>query len=129
MLAEPVGSLEAETAHVEVGWVGCITGAQPLIVGRAWVGALGVGVALRWELGAILCHTNALCNLSLVASSFHMALPCSKCCSQTAWYSDHGQREGLTILYHFLKMCRHFDPECIRLKGHDGEKSVYKSHD
>ena len=56
----------------------------------ARVGTWGVvvtGVVLDWELGSVLCHTNALCSLSLVASSFHMALPCSKPWSQTAWYA------------------------------------------
>ena len=56
----------------------------------ARVGAWGVvvaGIALGWELGAILLHTNALHSLSLVASLFHVALPCSKCCNQTAWYA------------------------------------------
>ena len=32
------------------------------------------------------------------------------------------------MLHHFLYMCRHVGPECIRLKGHDGEKPVYKTH-
>ena len=61
----------------------------PLHLG-AQLGACGevvAGVALGWELGAILCYTNALHRLSLVASSFHVDLPCSKCCSQTTWYA------------------------------------------
>ena len=50
-------------------------------------GVVVVGVALGWEQGAIMCYTNALCSLSLVPSSFHVALLYFKCCSQTTWYA------------------------------------------
>ena len=32
MLTDPLGRLKAETAHMEVGWVGYIAGTQPMIV-------------------------------------------------------------------------------------------------
>ena len=33
MFTGPLGRLEAVTAHMEVSWMGCIAGAQALIVG------------------------------------------------------------------------------------------------
>ena len=53
----------------------------------AQVGAWSVvaEAELGWELGAILCQTRDLQSFRWVVSSSQVALPCSMCCSHTAW--------------------------------------------
>ena len=77
--------------------------------------------------GITRCQTTALHNFSLVASSSHVAWPCSRCWSHMLRTDDRPSVRH-PILHQFLEMTEHSGFDLICFHGHDCQIPIDECH-